>query len=269
MTSDNSKLERRIAAAISNGSASSAALMELVNEVSGAAEAAEQAATAERDKALDLTISDIDTAHAALVAAELFRDRLRAVLPRLRQRLTEALGAEAHARWFAVYERVEKLRDAAAEKFARQCPELLASLVGLLREADAVDQEVSRVNSAAPSGERRRLLGVEQTVRGTTKPAIAQSIRLPDWDGQISWPPQQPNELAVAVAASMMPPHDVRFTSRWYEAVEADNAERRQLAERRVAEQEAEQVAARQRYETSLLEQEKERERAAHERRRM
>ena len=53
---------------------------------------------------------------------------LQAALPRLRTRLTEVLAAEHHARWFSDYLRVEKMRNAAAGKFARQCPELLAVL---------------------------------------------------------------------------------------------------------------------------------------------
>jgi hypothetical protein len=262
MGSDTSKLEQRIASSLSNGSASSDALMELVEDTVAAAAAAEQDAAAERDRALDLTIApDIDKAHAALVAAELRRDRLQAVLPRLRQRLSEALGAEAHARWFAVYERTEKLRDAAAAKFAEHCPRLLAELVTLFRDADAVDQEVSRVNGSAPSGERRRLLAVELQARAMTdfsiKPSITATIRLPDWDtGQIIWPVRS-DDLAVSVAMAMRPPHDIRYTGEWWKAAEADNAERRRLAERRAAEAEAEQAAARQRYEARLLEEEK------------
>jgi hypothetical protein len=42
---------------------------------------------------------------------------LQAALPRLRTRLTEVLAAEHHARWFSDYLRVEKMRNAAADKF--------------------------------------------------------------------------------------------------------------------------------------------------------
>jgi hypothetical protein len=265
-------LEQRITSAISNGSASSAALTELIAEVAAAAEAAEQAAAAERERALDLTISDIDTAHAALAAAELGRDRLQAVLPKLRQRLSEALASEAHARWFDAYLRTEKLRDQTAEKFARLCPELLAGLIGLMRETDAVDQECLRINSAAPGNEPRRLLAVELHARhltafSTSQPSISATVRLPDYQrsDHMAWPVLRPNDLAVAVAESMKPPHDLRFTNRWWEAAEADAAARRQIAERRAAEQHAADAARRADYERGLLKLEEERERRAHE----
>jgi hypothetical protein len=188
-------------------------------------------------------------------------------------RFTSALGAEYHQRWFADFERVEARRDAAAAKFAEAYPRLLAELVALFREGDDIDVDCARVNGGAPVNEPRRLLSVELTARGltdfTTKPSITATVRLPDWDsGQIIWPVQRPNDLALSVAASMMPPHDIRFTSRWWEASERDRIERAEIVERRIAEQEAEQAAARQRYEATLLEQEKERERRAHERQR-
>jgi hypothetical protein len=85
----------------------------------------------------------------------------------------------------------------------------------------------------------------------------------------MAWPQQRSNDFAVAVAASLMPPHDPRYSGDWWKYTEADNAERRRLAERRAAEAEAERAAARQHYEATLLEQEKERERRAQERRRL
>jgi hypothetical protein len=270
---DTAKLERRIASVIGNGSASSAALTELIAEVAAAAAAAEQAAADERTKALDLTLSDIDTAHAALAAAELSRDRLQAVLPRLRQRLSEALGAEHHQRWYSDYLRVEKLRDQAADKFSRQCPELLANLVGLMREADAVDQECMRVNSTAP-GNERRLLGVELHARNmteysSTQPSISQTVRLPDYQhsGQMAWPVPQP-DFAATFAQSMVMPRDARYSADWWKVAEQDRLERQQLAERRAAAQAAADAQARAEYERTLLKNQEERERRALEQRR-
>jgi hypothetical protein len=144
-------------------------------------------------------------------------------------RLTDVLAAEAHARWRADFERTEKRRDEAAAKFARLCPELLAGLVGLFREADAADQECLRVNATAPANEPRRLVGVELTARNltaysSTQPSISATIRLPDYDhsDHMAWPVQRPNDFAVAVAESMRAPRDVRHTSDWWRAAEAD-----------------------------------------------
>jgi hypothetical protein len=259
VSSDSTKLEQKIAVTIGNGNVGSADLMELISEVTAAAEAAEQAAAAERDKALDVTASpDIGAAHAALVAAELTRDRLKTVLPKLRTRLTEALAAEQHARWLADYQRVERQRDQAAEKFANQCRELLANLVGLFREADAVDQEVSRVNSGAPRGEHRRLVCVELTARGLreftrSQPSIAKTIQLPEWEqsSTLAWPPPQPS-FAATYAASMVPTFDPRYSADWWKVLEQDNAERAKVTRRRQEGEEQRQLESRRAYEASL-----------------
>ena len=196
------------------------------------------------------------------------------MLPRLRQRLTEALSGEAHARWFSDFERIEKRRDAAASKFAEAYPRLLAELVTLFREADAVDHEASRVNGSAPTNERRRLLCVELHARNltefsTTQPSISQTVRLPDYQhsGQMAWPVPQP-DFAATFAQSMQVPRDIRHTADWWKAAEADAAERRQLAERRAAEQHTADAQARAEYERTLLKNQEERERRALEQRR-
>jgi hypothetical protein len=240
--------------------------MELITAASAAAEAAAQAATAARERALDLTARDLDTAHTTLVAAELTRDRLQAVLPKLRERLTAALSSEAHARWRNDYERTEKRRDEAAARFARQCPELLANLVGLMREAEAVDQECLRVNGLAPANEPRRLVGVELHARNLTsfssaQPSVGATIRLPNYQhpDQMAWPLPQP-DFAASFAASMPMPRDIRFTDQWWRASEADRLERQQLAERRAADQHAADAERRAEYERTLLKQEEARE---------
>ena len=273
---DNSKLEKRIAAAIGNGSASSDALTELIGEVAAAAEAAAQAAAAERERALDVTATaDVGAASAAVVAAELTRDRLAATVPRLRQRLSEALSSEQAARWRNDYERVEQRRDAAAAKFAEACPRLLAELVTLFRNNDEIDTDCRRVNSGAPANEPRRLLGVELTARRmdtytATQPSLSATVRLPDYahSDTIVWPVLRPNDLAIQVAQSMAMPRDVRYSNEWWKASEADAAERRQIAERRAAQQHAADAARRAEYERNLSKQQEERERRAHERQR-
>jgi hypothetical protein len=268
-------IEQKISSALANPNIGSTGLTELITEVAEAADAAEKSAAAEKEKALDLVSSpDIDKAHETLIAAELTRDRLKTILPKLRNRLAEALATEQYARWQVDYQRVEKMRDQTAEKFAHQYPELLDNLVALFHEAEEVDKECARVNSSAPRGDHRRLDCVELTARGLNKfthsqPSIAAAIQLPEWEqsSTLAWPPPQPS-FAATYAASMKPSFDPRFSADWWKVLEQDNAERAAITERRIAEAEAEQVASRQRYEASLQQQEKERECRAHEARR-
>jgi hypothetical protein len=267
--------EQKISLALTNPNIGSTDLIELIAEVGEAVVAAEKSAAAEKAKALDLVASpDSSKAHDAVVAAELTRDRLRTILPKLRSRLAEALATEQHERWLVDYQRVEKLRDQAADKFARQYPELLDNLVALLCEADEIDKECARVNSSAPSGEHRRLDCVELTARGLNvftraQPSIAKTIQLPEWEqsSTLAWPPPQPS-FAATYAAAMKPSFDPRYSADWWKVLEQDNAERRQIAERRAAEQHAADAAARADYERTLLKNEEERERRAREARR-
>jgi hypothetical protein len=269
-------IEQKISSALAKPNIGSADLTELIGDVAAAADAAEKSAAAEKEKALDLIGSpNIDKAHDTLVATQLARDRLQAILPKLRNRLAEALATEQRARWLVDYQRVEKLRDQAAEKFAHQYPELLDNLVALLREANDVDEESGRVNSSAPSGEHRRLNCVELTARGLSKftrtqPSIAKTIQLPEWEqsSTLAWPPPQPH-FAATYAASTVPTFDPRYSADWWKVLEQDNAERAKVTQRRQAEAEAAQVASREAYEASLQQQEKDRERQAQERRRL
>jgi hypothetical protein len=180
-----SNLEKRISAALGSDSLGSAHITDLIAEVERAAAAADQTATQERERALDLVASpDVAKAHEAVAVAELTSDRLRAVLPRLQQRLVEANDREYDEGWTAEYERVAVLRDEAAKEFARYS-EMVGELVKIFRRAEEVEQEVGRVNRSAPSGELRRLRGVELTARGleafsSANPAISKLAQFPD-----------------------------------------------------------------------------------------
>jgi len=121
-------------------------------------------------------------------------NRLQTMLPRLEAKLVEVEAQEYLARWKADRDHVEKLRDAAAQRFTKY-PELVAKLVDLFREAEQVDKDVSRVNAAAPAGPHRHLKGVELTARGlesfsTSDRPITKLAVLPDYDhsAQTAWP---------------------------------------------------------------------------------
>jgi hypothetical protein len=83
-----------------------------------------------------------------VLIAELRRDRLHAVLPRLQQRLAAAVAQENALRWDARYRRVAAMAEEAAEKF-RAYPRLAAELVELMNLAAALDREASAVNISA------------------------------------------------------------------------------------------------------------------------
>jgi hypothetical protein len=209
-----SELEKKIATALADKDIASSNLAALIAETETAIAAADQAAEAERDKALDPALSpDPNAAREAVEAAKFTRDRLRTLLPRLH----EAQAAEYAARWESEYERVEAKRDELARKYA-EYPKLVAQLVDLFGSAKAVDEEVSRINGLAPPGEHRRLRGVELTARGlesfsTADPPIAKRVQLPDWahSARMAWPPPRPFDPASFAPASF----DRRLSADW------------------------------------------------------
>ena len=197
-------LEQRIAVALSD-SIKSDAVAELIQEVEVAAQAADENATRAREEALDpAVVVDTSKVGAAVVTAELTRDRLQAALPRLQQRHKEIQAKEYAERWHEDFGQVEAKRDALVEDL-RVYPAMVAKLVNILSRIPAIDAEVSRINGSAPSGVKDRLLGVEQQARGVEgfgvsgawDPrgllALAADLKLPKFeeDGnryQYTWP---------------------------------------------------------------------------------
>jgi hypothetical protein len=231
-------LESRIAASLrTDASPSVADLDALIGEVELAAAAAATTASEERERALDISI-DPASAHEKILIAELRRDRLQAVLPRLQQRLAAAIGAEVAERWDARYRRVNALVEDAAEKF-RRYPALAAELVELMNLATALDREAGAVNGSAAPGEYRRVRGVELTARqidsfSIAQPSLAQGLRLPAWQNseQMLWPPRQVLDPMLYQG----PAFDPRFSEDWHQPGEQARA--------RAAERERQQLIA-------------------------
>jgi hypothetical protein len=204
-------LEERITSALANVSITSAELSGLIPETQAALTAAEATAQAEREKALNpVTSSDSVEAEQLVWTAEFRRDRLHSFLSRLRQRLAEVEASERVARWQEDYEAVKAERDELADEFAERYASLTAELCDLFRRAQAVDQECSRIDSQAPQGENRRLLGVEPTARSLerfsrSEPSVVDLVKLPDWSqsDRMIWPPRK-IPLSVRVATSMI-----------------------------------------------------------------
>ena len=252
-------LEQRISTALADPQVTSIDLMELIDETELAVAAAEETARAEYEKALDPIASpDAAKAKQSIWAAEFSRDRLRAFLSRLCRRLDEIETAEKAARWDADYAAIEPKMDALANEFAEVYPKLAGQLCDLFSRARAVDQECSRLNSEALSGEHRRLLGVELTARNLgsftrSNPSLINAVKLPDWanSDRMVWPPPQA-PLAALLAASMAPPPDAHFTANWAAARERDQARRAAVEARWLKEEEARQMESRRSYEESL-----------------
>lgn len=211
-------LERRVAAA-STAKLTSGDVAELIIEIVAAIARADATAAAERERALDAVAPpDPENARNAMQAAELARDRLTNMLPRLKRRLTKLQAAEDARAWNKNYKRVTAKLTKAARKWTAY-PKLVEQLVAILDTAE-IDEEVMGVNSSAPSGECRRLRGVELTARGldafsTSDPPISKVIKLPDWRNsrQMIWPlPQAPLGVPAAAAVPFL-----RAGPNWFE----------------------------------------------------
>lgn len=206
-------LEQKIIATLGNTNAGSQELAELIEEVEQAAAAADQAVATGRREALDLVACpDPEAAHQRTVIYQLGGDRLRTAIPKLRDKLSIALAAEARDRWSADYRKVKAKVEEAALLFKdfQYHAETITAMFGL---ASAVDKEVSRINGSAPDNEHRRLLPVELTARGMTgftrdNPSLASTTSLPEWSysARTMWPPHPSTTLAV-MAAGIAPYH--------------------------------------------------------------
>jgi hypothetical protein len=212
-------LEQRIVRALSpDNNIASSAIAALFNEVELAITAAETAAEDSKKNALDPTIQDIAAARVQRDDAIYRLERLKAALPPLQQRYTELRKAERRAQWRADYAEVKAKRDATAEKL-QSIYELTEQLVEVLEEAKAIDQEVARINSTAPSGEHDRLLTVECWARGVNRVgpngalSLLTELKLPRWSAAgLAWPPPPPVLTAEMVAPIIPHPGD-----RWWE----------------------------------------------------
>jgi hypothetical protein len=205
-------LEQRITNAFSERIASSE-IAKLIAETEEAITAAEGAAEDARMKALDLIASpDPVKARADMEDAGFGRDRLRIVLPRLHKLLKQVEAEEYTARWEVEYERVKTVRDQLAAEMRETYPPAVAQLSSLFQRMAECDRQCSRVDGSAPSGDHRRLRGVELTARGVEallQPDVwvAMELRLPFFwrdSGPIyAWPPPE-ETLSRQLALGML-----------------------------------------------------------------
>jgi len=142
-----STLDQRIGTALASDTVKSADIAALVAEVEQALADAVKNAAKVREAALDpIESPDVRKAQASVEMAQFGIERLRAVLPRLEAKLAEAQSAESYARWQADFDRVEALRDAAAERF-RETRQLIERLAELFHDAGRTYLQISeRIN---------------------------------------------------------------------------------------------------------------------------
>jgi hypothetical protein len=213
-------------------------IAKLIAETEEAITAAEAAAEDARVKALDPIASpDSVKARAAMEDAAFTRDRLRTVLPKLHKLLKQVEHEEYVAQWEPDYETVKAVRDQLAVEMRKVYPDAVAQLADLFQRMAECDRECSRINGSAPSGDRRRLRGVELTARGVEallQPDvwIAETLRLPyftrDKGPIFAWPPPTP-PVFVSCLVPPGPGPD------WHAEVKARDAARREESERVIA----------------------------------
>jgi hypothetical protein len=159
---------------------------------------------------------------------EFIAERLREAAPQVATRADKVAAQERAAAWEEQYLPAEAKRNAIAAEFATIYPELSKQLVSLFERMAACDVEVTAVNSTAPYGERRRLLKIEESIRGNHP--IIQAVVLPEWQaGAPKWPPPQIPLAALVFAATPILPHP---GANWWQQLELRDEERRQESQR-------------------------------------
>jgi hypothetical protein len=239
-------LERRITASLV-GDITSADLATLISETEAAIAEADATAEMERTKALDLTVSpDATTARETMQAAEFTRDRLRAVLPKLKERLSQVAEQEYAAKWHAKYEALKIERDALAAKLRAVYPEFETKISGLFARIAANDEQLSRRHQARPAGFGLHLRGAELEARGMEgftryQPSIAATLKLPAFEPgeRLAWPPPQRPTNPASLAPMAMGEDKRLCSAEWWKVKE----EQAQAAAERVAREEKEQEA--------------------------
>jgi hypothetical protein len=161
------ELDARIAAAFSED-AKSADVGRLLAEVKPVASAAEVAAEAAKQRALDPQLSgdDVKLARREMDDAMFHRDRLREAATKLAERVEALKALEANRRVQAEHERVSTERDRLAQEMLGMV-ESIVRIAHLVREIEFCDRQLGRLNATSAVG-----LGYIPMVLAGTAPAI-------------------------------------------------------------------------------------------------
>jgi hypothetical protein len=235
-------LKTKIAAALADNHIASTDLMALIGDVeTGVREAEENAAKARNDALDPAAAIGVAKAGAAVVTAELRRDRLKAALPRLQEHYQQVDAWERKEAWDAAAEAMERRRIALGREFQEHYEPAITQIVDTLRRMRSLDREIDELNGRKPhSGP-----GISYIT-----PAFTVDLHVPDPEhkGLELWPPQKPTLAQQWAGAGN--PYEKFGGVDWHEEVEKRDREvlaqnRRQIAEaeRRQVEREAKEAA--------------------------
>jgi hypothetical protein len=193
-------LQTRIVKVLDNPNAGAGELSELIAETELAIIIAKETVSSERASATDLIGTPSPEAAQAAIsraeAAKINHDRLSGVLPKLRDRYTEALATERRDRWASDYKKIETARDKLREEYNAIHQAYLSAKAkrdDLIQRMAACDLDVRRVNTIAGD------LGIWDR---QLEPLLESAAPERTWG-----PPRIANGgLAVALAQSMAPP---------------------------------------------------------------
>jgi hypothetical protein len=194
----NASLEQRIASALAD-EINSGDLAALISETEAAIARATATADEERVKALDPTLSpDATAAREAMQAAEFARDRLRTVLPRLKERHQQIAVQEYLVEWRANFETLKVERDALAAELREVYPDLETKIADLFTRLVENDEKLGHLHRARPAGVVQHLRSAELEARGLddftiSAPSVLKTLRLPTFEPgeRLAWPPPQ------------------------------------------------------------------------------
>jgi hypothetical protein len=237
-----SALEGRIVTALTD-TISADDLYVLVEQTELAIVTASNDAEITKATALDpLQSPDAAKAREVMELAAFNRDRLKNLLPRLRERLTEVGNHEDYLRWRKRFDPLKPKVETAAARLKAVYQKFTDELVPLLAEIEKIDAEVAAVSSAKPwhaseaNNDGCYLRSVELTARGldcfSTFSHPIKKMELPDLEHQnkLLWPPPPIN---YGVDVVPVRPHP---SGEWWQAQQEDDAKRKATEEARAAE---------------------------------
>ena len=210
----------------------------MVADTEWAIEHTNQALAAEKQKASDITkVVDASKSAATIATLELETNRLRNAVPRLQQKLQQAEASEYAAKWDRAFKQVATERDALARELTAVYGDMVHNLIDLFDRIEAFDRDkVDRINSCAPAGVSRRMLGVELAARNLTsfsaaQPRLIDNLRLPHpaETSTIIFPRPADNSIglmmaeAAAAMAQRLPAG--RYSSDWAGVVKMEKAQ--------------------------------------------
>jgi hypothetical protein len=149
-------LQGRIKVVLDNPNASASELSEIIAETELAIVTADEVIASERASAADLTSTpSAEAAQDAISRAEAAgfnRDRLHGAMPKLRDKLSAALAAEARDKWQATCNKVKAEQEALLQEYKgidQAYRSAKAERDKLIERMEACDLDASRVNDAA------------------------------------------------------------------------------------------------------------------------